>query len=84
MEQNVKQGLATATMVIGIIAFLFSLLPLINPLLIFFTGLNYLVVLVGVILGVVALIKKQNAVKSIVGLALCVLAFFMPYIIVVS
>ena len=73
MEQNQNPGkLGKAAVVLGIIALVFTLLPFIS---VFFVFLNWLAIPtagVGIILGVIAVVKKQQ--KAILGLALCVIA----------
>ena len=73
MEQNQNPGkLGKAAVVLGIIALVFTLLPFIS---VWFVFLNWLAIPtagVGIILGIIAVVKKQQ--KAILGLALCVIA----------
>lgn len=78
MENKQKCGLCKASIILGIIAIVIALLPLLSGWLLFVTIFNYLVVPAGVICGVIAVIKSQYKVKAIIGIALCVLAFFLP------
>ena len=79
-NQNVKGGWCKASMVLGIISVVFALLPLVSAWFMFLTTVNYVLAPVGIICGVVALIKSQNLVKSIVGLVLCVVAICLPFL----
>ena len=67
-------------MVLGIISVVFALLPLVSAWFMLLTTVNYVLAPVGIICGVVALIKSQNLVKSIVGLVLCVVAISLPFL----
>lgn len=64
----------------GIISVVFALLPLVSAWFMLLTTVNYVLAPVGIICGVVALIKSQNLVKSIVGLVLCVVAISLPFL----
>jgi len=66
MEEN-KSGLATAGLVLGIIAICTSFLPLIN-------NLSFGLALIGICFSIVCLIKKKSVKKSIVVVIICVLA----------
>ena len=68
-------------LVFGVIAMVFALLPLLSAWFMILTSLNYLIVPVGIICGIVAIIKSQNLVKSIVGLVLCLLAICLPLLL---
>ena len=82
-NQNVKGGWSKATLVFGIIAMVMVILPLISGWFVFLMPVNWCIIIpAGVICAVVALIKKQNLVKTIIGVALCVLAWFMPDMLV--
>ena len=67
-------------MVLGILSVVFALLPLVSAWFMLLTTVNYVLAPVGIICGVVALIKSQNLVKSIVGLVLCVVAICLPFL----
>ena len=82
-NQNVKGGWSKATLVFGIIAMVMVILPLISGWFVFLMPVNWCIIIpAGVICAIVALIKQQNLVKTLVGVALCVLAWFMPDMLV--
>lgn len=82
-NQNVKGGWSKATLVFGIIAMVMVIMPLISGWFVFLMPVNWCIIIpAGVICAIVALIKKQNLVKTLVGVALCVLAWFMPDMLV--
>lgn len=83
-KQEVKSGMSTASLVLGIVAMVFALLPALSVWFVFLQPINYVVIILGVIFGIIALVKKQPMVKSIVGLGLCVLAFLTPIIFLSS
>lgn len=80
-NKNVKGGWSTASLVLGIIAMVLALLPLLSAWLMFSTWLNWFIVPFSIICGVVAIVKSQNLVKSIAGMVIGVLAFCMPFIL---
>lgn len=80
-DQKVGGGWSKASMVFGVMTMIFALLPLLSAWFMFLTAFNYLLASIGVICGVVAIVRSQNLVKSIIGLVLCVLAFCMPLIL---
>lgn len=80
-NQKVAGGWCKASLVFGVIAMVFALLPLLSAWFMILTSLNYLIVPVGIICGIVAIIKSQNLVKSIVGLVLCLLAICLPLLL---
>ena len=80
-KQKVGEGWCKASFVFGVLTMVFALLPLLSAWLMFLTAFNYLLAPIGVICGVVAIIKSQNLVKSIIGLVLCILALCMPLIL---
>ena len=77
-KQKTNDGWSKATMVLGIISVIFAILPLISAWFMFLTAINYLLSPIGIICGVIAIIKSQNVTKSIVGLVLCILAICAP------
>ena len=79
-NKNVKSGWATASLVFGIIALVLALLPLLSAWFLILSGLNWGIVPISVICGVVAIVKSQNLVKSIVGIVIGVFALCMPFI----
>lgn len=81
MENKKNEGLCKASMVLGVIAMVFALLPLLSAWLMFLSSINYLLVPAGVICGIIALVKGQNTVKSIIGIVLCALAIILPFVL---
>ena len=82
MENKKKSGgLCKASVVLGVITVVLALLPLVSAWFMFLTTFNYLLAPIGVLCAVVAIVKSQNLVKSIVGLLFCVLAFCIPYLL---
>ena len=80
MENEKKcGGCCKASMVFGVITMIFALMPLLNAWFMFLTGLNYVLASIGILCGVLAIVKSQNLVKSIVGVVLCVLALCTPW-----
>lgn len=78
-KQKVNGGWCKASVVIGVIAMVLTLLPLASAWFMILTSVNYVLVPIGVICGIVAIVKSQNLIVAIVGLVLCILALFMPY-----
>lgn len=78
-NQNVKGGWCKASLVLGVIAMIFALLPLASAWFMLLTGVNYLLAPIGIICGVVALVKSQNLKKSIIGMVLCIVALCLPF-----
>ena len=81
MENKKNGGLCKASLVLGVIAIVFALLPLLNVWFVFLSTINYLLVPAGIICGAIALVKGQNTVKSIVGIVLSILAIALPLIL---
>ncbi len=81
MEEKVKGGLGKASYVLGIIAVIFALLPVLSPWFLVISWLVYVVAIVGAILGVIAIVKKQQ--KAILGTALCVVSV-VAFMLIVS
>jgi hypothetical protein len=77
--QKVSGGFSKAAMIFGIISVVFALLPMLSAWFMFLTGLNYVLASIGILCGVLAIVKSQNLVKSIVGVVLCVLALCTPW-----
>lgn len=75
-----KQGWCKAAFILGIIAMVFALLPLLSFWFIFLTFINYVLVPIAIICGVMAFVKSQNQKKTIIGLALAVVAILLPFI----
>lgn len=78
MEEKKSGGWSKASMVLGIISIIFALLPLLSAWFMFLTAINYVLTPIGVICGIVSIVKSQNISKSVIGLVLCVLAFCAP------
>ena len=81
MENKKNDGLCKASMVLGVIAMVFALLPLLSAWLVFLSTINYLLVTIGISCGIVALVKGQNTVKSIIGIVLSALAIILPFVL---
>lgn len=81
MENKKNGGLCKASLVLGVIAIVFALLPLLNVWFVFLSTINYLLVPASIICGAIALVKGQNTVKSIVGIVLSILAIALPLIL---
>lgn len=79
-KQNVGGGWSKASLVLGVISAVLALLPLVSAWFMLLIGINYLLVPIGIICGVVAIVKSQNLTKSVIGLVLCVLAILLPFI----
>lgn len=82
MEEKVKGGLGKASYVLGIIAVIFALLPVLSPWFLVISWLVYVVGIVGAILGAIAIVKKHQ--KAILGTVLCVGAIVVFMILVRS
>lgn len=78
VKQEVKQevestegsGLAVSSLILGIIALLLSLIPIVN-------NFAFVLAIVGGILGIIALVKKQKKVMSIISLVLAGVAIIL-------
>ena len=81
MENKKNGGLCKASLVLGVIAIVFALLPLLNVWFVFLSTINYLLVPAGVVCGVVALLQGQNTVKAIIGIVLSALAILCPFVL---
>ena len=82
MENQKKNGgWCKASVVFGVISIILALLPLVSAWFMFVTALNYVLAPIGIICGVVAIVKSYNVAKSIVGLALCILALCAPILL---
>jgi hypothetical protein len=80
-KKNENFGLCKASIVLGVVAIVFSLTPLVSVWLMFLSSLNYLLVPAGIICGVIALVKGQDNIKSIIGIVLNVVAITLPFIL---
>lgn len=82
-NQNVvKKGWVKASLVCAIVAMVFALLPLLSAWFMFLTALNWVIVPLSIVFGVIAIVKKQNLTKAIIAMAIAILAFLMPRILV--
>lgn len=82
-NQNVvKKGWVKASLACAIVAMVFALLPLLSAWFIFLTALNWIIVPLSIVFGVIAIVKKQDLVKAIIAMAIAILAFAMPRILV--
>lgn len=82
MTEQVKKGsgMATASLVLGIIAAVVAFLPLVSGWFLALFWLVWILATLSIIFGIIGLVKKQSAGKCIVGLLLSVLAFAAPAI----
>lgn len=72
--------MATASLVLGIIAFVFSLLPFLSGWFLALTFLVWILALLAIVFGIIGLCKSQSVGKCVVGLVLSVLSVAVPYI----
>ena len=73
-RQKADSGLSTTSLVMGIISIVISIIPIVNHL-------TYILAPIGLICGIIALIKSQSAAKSIIGIILCLLSILAPIIL---
>ena len=82
MENQQKKGAwSKASKVLGIISIIFALLPLASAWCMILTAFNYVLAPIGILCGIVALCKSQNSTTAIIGIVLCALAIFAPYLL---
>ena len=72
--------MAKTTLILGIIAFVLSLTPLISGWCLFLMYIVWILAVLAIIFGIIGLVKKQSLAKCIIGMALCIVASFMPRI----
>ena len=72
MNENQKSGLAAASLVLGIIGLIFSIIPIIN-------NAAFVMGLIGLVLGIIGLVKKNKKGIAIAGVVLCVLAMIVTF-----
>ena len=72
MEEKKKTGLATAGMVLGIIAICTSFIPIIN-------NLSFIMGILALIFGIISIIKKQSTGKCITAIVLGVLSIVITF-----
>ncbi len=73
-RQKANSGFSTTSLVMGIISIVISIIPIVNYL-------TYILAPIGLICGIIALIKSQSAAKSIIGIILCLLSILAPIIL---
>lgn len=69
MEEKNKSGFATAGLVLGIIGVCTSFIPIVN-------NLSFILGLIGILFGIVSLIKKASKKTAIAAIIVCVLAMY--------
>ena len=69
MEEKKKSGFATAGLVLGIIGVCTSFIPIVN-------NLSFILGLIGILFGIVSLIKKASKKTAIAAIIVCVLAMY--------
>ena len=74
MENNKKSGLATAGLVLGIIAICTSFIPIIN-------NISFFIGIIAVIFGIISLVKKKGSGKAIAALILGTFAIIITLVI---
>lgn len=74
MENNKKSGLATAGLVLGIIAICTSFIPIIN-------NISFFIGIIAVIFGIISLVKKKGSGKAIAALILGIFAIIITLVI---
>lgn len=80
-NKNVSQGLCKTCMTLGVIAVIVALLPLLSGWLLLVSYVNWLLVPIGILCGIIALVKSQNTTKCVIGILLNVLAVILPVIL---
>ena len=73
-RQKANSGLSTTSLVLGIISIVISIIPIVNYL-------TYLLAPIGVICGIIALVRSQSIAKSVIGIILCLLSVLAPIIL---
>ena len=73
-RQKANSGLSTTSLVLGIISIVISIIPIVNYL-------TYLLAPIGLICGIVAIIKSQSIAKSFIGILLCLISIVAPIIL---
>lgn len=67
MEEKKKSGFATAGLALGIIGVCTSFIPIVN-------NLSFILALIGILFGIVSLIKKASKKTAVAGMIICILA----------
>lgn len=73
-RQKANSGLSTTSLVLGIISIVISIIPIVNYLI-------YVLAPVGLICGIIAIIKGQSLPKSIIGIILCLVSVVAPIVL---
>ena len=73
-RQKANSGLSTTSLVLGIISIVISIIPVVNYLI-------YLLAPIGLICGIIAIIKGQSLAKSIIGIILCLVSVVAPIVL---
>ncbi len=73
-RQKANSGLSTTSLVLGIISILISIIPIVNYLI-------YVLAPIGLICGIIAIIKGQSLAKSIIGIILCLVSIVAPIVL---
>lgn len=80
-KQKVAAGWCKAAVACGVLATIIALLPLLSGWCMILLFANWVLVPLGVVFAIVAIVKKQSLVKTIVGLVLCAFAAAAPWIL---
>ena len=75
MEKR-SSGMDTTTLIMGICAIVFSLLPLISGWFFALIWCVWIFLILAIIFGIIGLVKKQSVAKCVIGMVLAVLATF--------
>lgn len=73
-RKKTGSGLSTASLVLGIISIVISIIPFVNYL-------TYLLAPIGLVCGIIALVKSQSVAKSVIGVILCLLSVLAPIVL---
>ncbi|MBO5052888.1 MAG: hypothetical protein J6C44_01485 [Muribaculaceae bacterium] len=77
-EQKVKTGMATASMWCGIVAAVIGLAPFISGWFLLLYWAVWVLAILSIVFGVIAIVKKQPLVKPVVGMVLSVFGLLCP------
>ena len=78
METKKTPGLVTATLVLGILALVFALLPLFSGWFLLLMWLRWILGIAAAVCGVIALAKKYEPKNVYIGFACTLVAWFLP------
>jgi len=73
-------GMATASLVLGIIAVVLGLLPLLSGWFLVLFWAVWILAILAIVFGIIALCKKQSVVKPVIGMLLSILGCAAPSI----